>query len=325
MEDQNNQEGVNKTINAPKFAFFYLLSLVALIFMAVSSGMAIFQIINKYIPDLINNNSGRFNDEAIKFAISSLIISTPIFYIISKIIYKSLFSGELGKDSGVRRWLTYLILLVSSVVMIGWAIAIINNFLDGELTMKFALKSLTALIIAAAIFSFYLYDIKRKEVVSRKDKVIKIYFFASLVVVIAVFISALFVFESPKETRNRKMDGEIIRSFQAIDNCVNRYSANKEGLSENLDEIIDACDYTIEQIANKQIKDGQIEYKKITDEKYELCAYFNSSNRDDPEELRRYPGSELKSNLHDIGWQCLERKINKTDKDGGAIELERPF
>ncbi len=315
--EQNIQEGVDNKINAPKFAFFYLLSLAALVFMAVSTGMAIFQIINKFIPDVLNEYSGRFNDEAIKFAISALIISTPIFYVISKIIYKNLFLGLLGKDSGVRRWLTYFILLVSSIVMIGWAIAIINNFLDGELTLKFALKALTALIIAAAIFSFYLYDIRRKEVVSKKDIVIKIYFFVSLVIVVAIFIVALFAFESPRETRNRKIDEETVKNFYTIDNCVDEYFISKKNLSEDFNEIIDNCGFAFSKNVSEQIESKQIKYNKITDEKYELCANFNSSNKERMEKDQYFPGSEQKKNLHDSGWQCLERKVNENlEKEG---------
>ena len=54
--------------DAAKYAFFYVLSLVALVFMTVSVGIIVFQIINKEIIDLINQYSGRYSDEAMKFA-----------------------------------------------------------------------------------------------------------------------------------------------------------------------------------------------------------------------------------------------------------------
>jgi len=64
---------------------------------------------------------------------------------------------EAEKESGIRKWLTYFILLVSAVVMIGWLIGTISSFLNGELSLKFILKSLTSILISALIFSFYLY------------------------------------------------------------------------------------------------------------------------------------------------------------------------
>ncbi len=309
--DQQNQTTAPPA-NAAKFAFFYLLSLVALVFMAVSTGMVVFQIINKYVVDTISRYEGAYSDEALKFAISALIISVPIFYAISGIIYKSLFKGELAKNSGVRRWLIYFILLVSSVVMIGWAIGIINGFLNGELTIKFILKTLTALSLAAGIFSFYLYDIKRTEVAGKKDKVIKIYFIVSLVVVLAVFAVSLFVVESPGETRDRKIDEEVIRNFSVIDQCVSEYYKEKKNLPENLGEAIDNCHYAFTPEEEDKIKSGEVEYKKGEDKKYELCAEFITSNKDDLK-TEYYANLELKADLHDKGWQCLERKVYESE------------
>jgi uncharacterized membrane-anchored protein len=92
-------------------------------------------------------------------------------------IYFNLKTGELKKDSDVRRWLTYFILFISSVVVIGSLIRILNNFLDGALTINFVLKALTVLSIAALIFGFYFYDIKRKEFETNKAN--KIFFIVS--------------------------------------------------------------------------------------------------------------------------------------------------
>lgn len=161
-----------------KFAFFYMLSLVALIFMAVATGTIIFQIINKKFIDVLSYMGG-FNEGAMKFAISAIIIAAPIYFITSWFINKNLTVGKLNKDSGVRKWLTYFILFVAAVVMISWLIATINSFLNGDLTAKFILKTLTAIFIAAAIFSYYLYDIRRAEI-KPKDLTVIIYFSAHL-------------------------------------------------------------------------------------------------------------------------------------------------
>src|SRR3989339_45567 len=166
----------NTTDNAAKFAFFYMLSLVALVFMALSTGMIIFQVINKNIMDTLHEGSGQFSSEALKFAISALIISAPVFFAASRSIYRSLFSGALNRESGIRKWLTYFILFIASVVMIGWLIFTINNFLNGELTLKFLLKAVTAIGIAVSVFTFYYYDIRRPEVIDKKDRVISEYY-----------------------------------------------------------------------------------------------------------------------------------------------------
>ncbi len=294
--------------NAAKFAFFYMLSLVALIFMALSSGMIIFQIINKNIVDVLEQSRGRYSPDQLKFAISALIISAPIFYITTRQIYKNLFSGVLGHDSGVRKWLTYLILFASSVVMLGWLIAVVNSFLDGELTIKFILKAITAIGIAASIFTFYLYDIRREEVVGKKDRIVRMYFYGSLVVVAAVFVASLFFVESPTQTRNRKLDNAILSSFSEINGAIETYYNDNGKVPGSLDEIKAEFSY----ITDKNIKDpvsGEIfEYKVIGDNSYELCATFRTSNIDG-DETRYYLYKERWP--HDAGDQCLGQKVRK--------------
>ena len=299
-------ETTNHNSQAAKFAFFYMLSLVALIFMSLASGMIIFQIINKHIPDVLEQFRGRFSDSQLKFAISALVISAPIFYFTIREIYKNLFTGALNKDSGIRKWLTYLILLVSSVVMIGWMIGTLNSFLDGELTTKFLLKAITAIGIAAAIFSFYFYDIKREEIVGKKDKIISLYFYLSLLVIIAAFVGALFVVESPSATRNRKMDEKIIRNFNQIDSAINNYYNENEKLPISMEVLQEEFNYINDKDLIDPISKEKYEYNVIENRKYELCTVFRTSNSGEEASKGYYFDERW---LHDAGKQCLSQKV----------------
>ena len=228
---------MSNNTNAPKFAFYYMLSLVSLIFTAVSVGIVIFQVINKNIVDIIDQYAGRFEPEALKFAISALIIATPIYYVMQKLINKSLYTGELDQESPVRKWLTYFILLVSSVVMIFWLIITLNTFLDGDLTSKFILKALTAIGISALIFSFYLYDIRREKVKKHKDKYFPFFLYGSLILIVGAFVFAIFNVESPRETRLRKIDEMTIRNLDQIKYSVQNFYSENNALPESLDMI----------------------------------------------------------------------------------------
>ena len=239
--------------NAAKFVFFYLIHLVSLGFMTVSFGIILFQIINKNIADVITAYSGSYDENALKFAISALLVSTPIFYVISSFIQKSLFKGELKKDSGIRRWLTYLILFVSFCIFIGWLIAFVNNFLNGELTMKFILKTLSVLVIAAAVFGFYLYDIRRAAVENVKDKVLKIFFIAALSVTVIVFVASFFVAESPAQARDRKLDEEVINNFYNIDLALTNIIAKRQKLPADFAAMQADCTY----LTADNLKDSQ--------------------------------------------------------------------
>jgi len=306
--------------NAAKYAFLYILSLVALVFMSLTTGMIVFQIINKYIVDVLNQYRGRFSPDQLKFAISALIISTPVFYFTTKQIFKNLFSGALDKDSQIRKWLTYLILLISSVVMTGWFIAVVNSFLDGELTLKFILKALTAVGIAAIVFTFYLYDIKREKVAGAKDNIIKTYFYGSLVLVIAVFVSALFIVESPKETRNRKIDNEVLRKLQQLDSSVRNYYVENKKLPIDFSELMAEFSYLDNEDFEDSVTGKKFEYAIKEARIYEICADFKASNSN-RDEQKIYINLYSKEWEHNAGHQCWEKKIREADIKGEPRSL----
>ncbi len=293
-----------------KFAFFYMLSLVALVFMALSTGTIIFQIINKYVIDAYNEHQGRYIPEALKFAISAIIISAPIYYLTTKQIMKNLREGHLEKDSGIRKWLTYFILFVSAVVMIGWLIGTINGFLDGELTMKFALKSLTSIGISGMIFGFYFYDIKREDV-KKKDKVICGFTALSLLIILSAFVASLFMVESPKQTRNRRIDRDILNAFSRLDSEINSYYQEFKELPEDLDDLKKERVYLDKEDMTDPETGKMYEYKIVEDKKYELCAEFRTSNKD-PEEAKMYI---YHNREHDAGYHCLNYKAYEDSED----------
>lgn len=298
--------------DAAKYAFLYLLSLVALIFMSISVGVIVFQIINKEIVDIINNYAASYNDGAMKFAISAIIVAAPIYYFTSRQIYKNLFAGTLDKDAGVRKWLTYFIMLISVVVMIGFLIATINSFLDGDLTTKFILKTLTALIISGTVFSFYFYDIRREEVQGKKDKVISLYAWISLVVVLVVFVFSWFSVDSPNQTRNKKIDGEVVNDLYEINSAVTNYYTLNQVMPNDLSVLInnDSGYRLSEQSAKPANSDNYYEYQVTATDEYKICAEFLTSSLNDDENRYYYGSVDYK---HDKGYQCFTQKVLSPD------------
>jgi hypothetical protein len=104
-----------------------MLSLVALIFMALAVGGILFQIINKSIYDPFDMESGRYYSSVFKMGIAAILVAAPIFYLATIQIFKNMISGVLDDESGVRKWLTYLLLFASLIVMIVWMITTIFN------------------------------------------------------------------------------------------------------------------------------------------------------------------------------------------------------
>lgn len=303
--------------NNAKFAFWYMLSLVALIFMALSTGMIFFQVINKTVADVLAGVQG-YSDEIMKFAISAIIISTPLYYWMLRLIKTAFKKGELKADSGIRRWLTYFILFVSAVVAIGWLIGTINSWLSGELSLKFILKTLSVLVITGVIFSYYFYDIRQGVKVGKNINLI--YLIVSLVLVLGSFITSFFFVESPQNTRIRLYDQNVTNDLSALDSGINSYYSKNKTLPKDLKALIETSDYyvTKSQLGDKAGTQTYV-YKVIDATHYELCATFKSNNKDLVTDQMRYANPRF---LHDAGYYCFKRQVDILIlKDGQAMPI----
>lgn len=309
----------NNMNNNAKYSFYYLLSLVALIFTAISVGMIAFGIINQTVADALTLRNG-VSDE-LKFAISAIFIAAPIFFGMQYLINKGLRGGELDKDSGVRRWLTYFILFVSSVTMLGVFIGVLNNFLAGEFTISFILKAISMLIISGAVFSFYFYDIKRANVTD-KSLAMKIFFYASLAVVVIAFVASWFFIESPTLTRAKRLDQNLVNNITSLENAVNSYDDKYKKLPDSLDQIKNDREIYLDA---RSLVDPEtnapIAYHKKTETSFEFCANFRTDNKNvDPLKDRSYSDP---SKLHMAGYQCIS--INTWSADAKTTEAKPVF
>ncbi len=291
----------NHMKNYAKYVFYYLLALVALAFTAISVGLVAFAVINQTVasPLFYSDDNG-----SLRFAISALLIAAPIFFVTQRLIFKGLRKGELDFDSPVRRWLTYLILFVSSVTILGVLIAIINNFLSGDFTLRFVLQMLTVILIAGLIFSFYLYDIRR-EAVQDKEPALKAFFWGALILAVAAFIAAWFFVESPTVTRAKKLDNKLMNSINMLENSINSYQQEYNRLPQNLTELQNSRTAFFNASDLVDSDNGlPIVYEAVNNQDYKLCATF----RTDTTDTKIYPDKEYRYNYrnHDAGYYCFE-------------------
>lgn len=293
---------MTETKHPAKFTFLYLLSLASLVLTAIGVGMVVFELINKYIPDfLAYSYQGSFNDSQLKFAFSALLISAPIYFLCSYFLEKNVRKENLSLSNSLRKWLLYLITFVSSVVIMGWLIGLLINFLGGELTLKFALKALSAIVISGLILGFYVYEIRRKTA-KITPLVVKVYTIIFVVIVSSSLVLSLFLMESPQTARNKRLDEIILNSFDTISMAVDDYYYSEKSLPESL------TDLDSEFLVEEQIHDPQTKeifgYNIIDEGAYELCANFRTETLDNNKGFKvNYQRS------HHKGWQCLQREI----------------
>lgn len=309
---------MNNDTNA-KYAFYYLLSLAALIFTGISVGLIASGIIDQTVRDILDYGSYASNSQ-LKFGISALLVAAPVYYWMSALIARGLRRGELAKDSGIRRWLTYFIILVSSLIILGFLLGLLNSFLSGELSTRFILKAVSVFIIAGGVFSYYLYDIKR-GIVSDRPAVVKAFFFVSLAIVLASFVSAWFFVESPREARDRQLDDRLVSGMYSLESAVNAFYVETGRLPGNLEELLAFPGAGLDEQAIADPETGEkIAYQSSGEDTFSLCATFRTDTDDQAGNARPYMSS---TNDHDAGYQCLERTVwNKPALEKGTVPAQ---
>lgn len=266
-----SDEQKRKSSNAQDF-FLYLLMFLALSFLAFGSGSILFQFVSKILPDQISNF---FDQSGVRFGIAALFIAGPIFFLVSNIIVKRISDGAIAIDSGVRRWLTYIVLFFAAATVIGDLIALIFNFLNGETTIQFLLKVLIVLIIAGSIFTFYFWDMRKNEVDGERKKINKIATLSAGAFLAVVFVGAFFIVDSPNLAREKRIDEQTVNDVQAIDNSVRSFFNQSGKLPTTLADLEKTGFSPYLQSASN------IDYLMTGENAYKLCASFVRSNIDD--------------------------------------------
>ena len=143
-------------------AFVYLLLFLCLYWSAWSFGELLFDCINRWIPDALQQYWS-IDVFSVRRAVASLIVAFPVYFWLTLMTAGWVRRDPEKKASKIRKWLTYLTLFVAAGVIIGDLITLIYNLLAGELTLRFILKVLTVLLIAGLIFGYYLWDLRKEE------------------------------------------------------------------------------------------------------------------------------------------------------------------
>lgn len=143
-------------------AFLYLISFITLYITAFSFGALLFAFIDKAFPDALSFRGG-FYSGGLRTAIASIIVAFPLYLFMARLLGRAAAKDPERRQSKVRKWLTYLTLVIAAAIIIGDLIAILANLLGGELSIRFMLKALTILAITGSIFGYYLWDLQKEE------------------------------------------------------------------------------------------------------------------------------------------------------------------
>ncbi len=154
---------VYKRSGSARDAFLYLFSFCALGTWTIGLGSMMFTVIDNWIRDPLSANYGYVNiQNQIAASLASVIVAFPIYLLTMGYILRRVEVHADKLDSPVRKWLTYLALLIAAGVVLGDLIAFLTHFLQGELTARFLAKDTVVLVIAGGVFWYYMGAVQKK-------------------------------------------------------------------------------------------------------------------------------------------------------------------
>jgi len=147
-----------------RIAFLYLLFFILLTIVAFSLGNLLFGFVDTIFPDACESEwRVRADERQIRGGISGLIVATPVFFFLGRLLSKKRAKNPELKRSRIRKWLTYLTLVAAGATLVGDAISLVYNLLDGEMTTRFFLKSAIIAAIAGSIFIYFIKDAEKGD------------------------------------------------------------------------------------------------------------------------------------------------------------------
>ncbi len=313
----NRQMFVKKSSTVDVVVNFF--SFILLGITTFSLGTLFYQIINKYIADPLDAtkyysySSSSWETEVIHYSIAAIVIAYPLYVFTMRIWFKKFREDEGRSESKLTKWLTYIVLLIAAVTVVGDLITVVYTFLQGEVTLRFFAKATTIFVIASVIFAFYFLERKKVQYQVGIPRKVFVSFgvFTTFLVVLAIVLGFI-AGGSPTEERNRTFDLTRSRNLESISNCIASYANRYGTLPAALDELLVRSQIYCNTTLTDPETSAKYSYRVVTPDtmrgytrvgEYELCATFALQSEKNTQDYT-YNARGSKWYEHSSGYAC---------------------
>jgi hypothetical protein len=290
--------------------FFLQLGAIAALYASVIALISLlFKVINVAYPKI--TNAYQYYDKSIGLQVATIIVAFPIFLVLSWLIQKSFASDPQMREYGLRKWLAYVTLFVSGLIIAGDLVSVIYFFLDGmELTTAFLLKALTLLLVSLGIFGYFFRNLK--DTMSGSER--NLWRIGASIVALGAIVLGFSVIGSPASQRAMRYDMQKVTDLQNIQWQIIGYYELKGAIPEKLDDLKDPIKSGYMSILDPETQAPYV-YEKTSNLSFKLCANFNKpsdnlSNVSIVGPTDNIIGREGENWQHPAGKHCFERTID---------------
>jgi hypothetical protein len=261
-------------MEAAKDAFLYLLAFLTLGIWTFQLGALLFAAIDRTFPNpAVDYAPGPGAAMMMANQLASILVGLPLFLLVSRGISRGLHEQPERMESPVRKWLTYLALVITASILIGDGVTFLAYLLRGDLDARFVLKVATLLVIAGGVFAYYLDSLRRESVSGSRNRA-----FALAAVAVAGFglVVGFIELGSPATQRVAAEDGRRLYDLSMV-----AVTIHQKWLQLVPREVVPPA--TLAELKGKgsawlSITDpvtGQpYEYRRLEGSRYEICADF---------------------------------------------------
>lgn len=275
-------------------AFFYLLLFGTLATWTIGFASLAFSLIDWRIPDpLFNGYAQAYERASMASSLAALLVAFPLFLLISRSVTKEAQQQPERLESPIRKWLTYMALVVAAGIFMGDLITAVSYLLRGELTTRFLFKFSIVLLLSAGVFFHYIGGLRKTEALPATRRWDHWMAAASAVAVTVLVVFGFFQLGRPSVQREIRADKQRVTQIYQTSTEISTYWTQHGG----------QLPQDIQQLQSDSVKalsvEGNFQYLAEKGSSYQLCARFAQPS----DQLKNTPDSARWA--HAAGRHCF--------------------
>ena len=265
-------------------AFQYLLLFLALYLSAWQGGYLLFALIEHLLPDAIDGLRAPLEGGGVRWAIALLVVTWLLYLWLARLIGTERRHQPMARLSGVRRWLTWMALLVSATVIVGDLATLVYSLLGGELSLRFTLKVGVVGAIAGSIFGWYLGELRADDgnppaaaanthgLLRHGRAVLTI----ATALLLALLVTVIGLRSSPSQLRAERIDRLASADLQQLEQAIIQWQQTHDQLPPDLETLFQQPGQNLPR--QPAAGGAPYSYRRIDAQRFALCATYLSDS-----------------------------------------------
>ena len=112
-----------------------------------------FRLIDALLPE--DRDSLPYIRAGMRWPMAALITFTPVFLLLNNWVQRRTSADQGRRRSLVRKWFASITLLIAALTLMGDLVVTVYALLNGDITMRFALKALLVAAVAGLVVAYY--------------------------------------------------------------------------------------------------------------------------------------------------------------------------